>query len=118
MHFLCLHFVTEKRCFQIVPSPGIKLVFVQRARLHEKGGLLDISIRLDTSTKCLKLFYTSPQPILGETYFITNVYTNIIYNFDNISYSIKQTVFQKQKLFFEKLHFLQNLDCTVAVNDR
>ncbi len=28
------------------------------------GGLLTY-LRLDTSTKCLKLFYTSPQPILG-----------------------------------------------------
>jgi hypothetical protein len=39
------------------------------------------------------------------------VYTNIIYNFYNKVYSVKQTVFKKQELFFEKLHFLQNLDC-------
>ncbi len=46
-------------------------------------------LRLDTSTKCLKLFYTSPEPILGYSYFITNVYINIIYNFYNKIYSVK-----------------------------
>ncbi len=34
----------------------------------------------------------------------------MIYNFYNIAYSVKQTVFIKQELFFEKLNFLQNLD--------
>jgi hypothetical protein len=36
----------------------------------------------------------------------------MIYNFYNIASSVKQTVFIKQELFFEKLNFLQNLDCS------
>jgi hypothetical protein len=47
----------------------------------------------------------------GINIFLTNVYVNIIYNFYNKTYAVKQTVFIKQELFFEKLHFLQNLDC-------
>ncbi len=39
-----------------------------------------------------------------------NISTNIIYNFYNKAYSVKQTVFKKQELFFEKLHLLKNLD--------
>ncbi len=46
-----------------------------------RKGVCSTYLRLDTSTKCIKLFSTSPQTILGQTYFITNVYTNIIYNF-------------------------------------
>ncbi len=42
-------------------------------------------------------------------FFLTNVYINSIYNFYNKAYSVKQIVFIKQELFFEKLHFLQNL---------
>ncbi len=45
-------------------------------------------------------------------FYIKNVYINIIYNFYKKAYSVKQTVFIKQELFFEKLNFLQNLDCT------
>jgi hypothetical protein len=41
------------------------------------------------------------------------VYLNIIYNFYDKAYTVKQTVFIKQEQpFFEKLNFLQNLDCS------
>ncbi len=36
----------------------------------------------------------------------------MIYNFYHKAYSVKQTVLIKQELFFEKLNFLQNLDCS------
>jgi hypothetical protein len=69
------------------------------------GGLLDISTA--------RYFYKVPKTILhkptansGINIFYNNVYTNIIYNIYNISYSVKQTVFQKQELFFEKAAYL------------
>jgi hypothetical protein len=38
------------------------------------GGVFPTDLWLDTSTKSLRPFYTSPQPILGKTSFIINVY--------------------------------------------
>jgi hypothetical protein len=38
---------------------------VIRKRKRSIIGVCLTYLRLDTSTKCLKLFYTSPQPILG-----------------------------------------------------
>jgi hypothetical protein len=69
---------------------------------------------LNTSTA--RYFYKVSKSILhnptvNSEINITNLYTNIIYNFYNKAYSVKQTVFKKHELFFEKLHFLQNLEC-------
>ncbi len=65
-----------------------------------QAGVCSTYLRLDTSTKCLKLFYTSPQPILGQTYFIKNVHTNIIYNL------LKYILFCKTNSLSEKRTFL------------
>ncbi len=65
----------------------------------KKGGLLDIS----TARYFYKVFKTIlHKPIVnsGINIFVTNVYINIIYNFYNKAYSVKQTVFIKQELFF------------------
>jgi hypothetical protein len=44
-------------------------------------GVCSTYLRLDTSTNGLKQVYTSPQAIYLKTYFLKNVYLNIIYNF-------------------------------------
>ncbi len=41
------------------------------------------------------------------------MYINIVYNFYNKAYSVKQTVFIKQELFFEKLNIYIILDVAV-----
>ncbi len=68
---------------------------VENPRLRNSSGVWSIDLWLDTSTRGIKLFYTSPEPILGWTYLIQDVYINIIYNFSDKDFSAKQTVFIK-----------------------